>query len=194
MGETRKQDGVSVGVVRTPRGAMQVVVGPSGLLRIDLPGSPFSDPRRVASDAGLTGAVVAEGLGVEAARRQLLEYFAGTRRRFDLPLDPRGTEFDRAVLAEVARVGFGEVRTYGEIARAVDRPTASRAVGAANGRNPLPIVVPCHRIVGAGGRLTGYGGGLPLKEALLALEGIDVVKGRVAALGRQASTSPSRIA
>lgn len=104
------------------------------------------------------------------AARQLTAYFAGRLFSFDLNLRPEGTEFQRAVLAELEKIPYGETTTYGEIARRLGRPGASRAVGAANGRNPLPIVIPCHRVVGADGRLTGYGGGLWIKERLLALE------------------------
>src|SRR5690349_24741362 len=103
--------------------------------------------------------------------RQLEQYLAGERRAFDLPLDPRGTPFQLAAWRAVAEVGYGQTATYGQIARRIGQPQAVRAVGAANGDNPLPIVVPCHRIVGSGGQLTGYGGGLPLKQRLLALEG-----------------------
>jgi methylated-DNA-[protein]-cysteine S-methyltransferase len=102
--------------------------------------------------------------------RQLAEYFAGTRTTFELPLDPVGTEFQQGVWAQLLRIPYGEIRTYGEVALALGRPTASRAVGMATGRNPLSIVVPCHRVIGANGRLTGYAGGLERKSALLALE------------------------
>jgi methylated-DNA-[protein]-cysteine S-methyltransferase len=101
------------------------------------------------------------------AARQLAEYFAGARTEFALPLAPRGTAFQRAVWAQLAAIPFGQTRSYGEIARALGRPTASRAVGAANGANPLAIVVPCHRVIGAAGQLTGYAGGLPAKRWLL---------------------------
>lgn len=104
------------------------------------------------------------------AARQLEEYFAGRRTDFDLPLAPEGTEFQRRVWAELLQIPYGETVTYGELARRLDNPTGSRAVGLANGRNPLGIVVPCHRVVGAGGNLTGYGGGLPRKRLLLDLE------------------------
>lgn len=104
------------------------------------------------------------------ARDQLREYFDGTRRAFDLPLDPRGTAFQLAVWRELARIPFGETISYGELARRIGRPAASRAVGAANGANPLPIVIPCHRVVGANGSLTGFGGGIETKKWLLALE------------------------
>jgi methylated-DNA-[protein]-cysteine S-methyltransferase len=105
------------------------------------------------------------------ARRQLGEYFAGTRRVFDLPLLPRGTAFQRAVWQALAGIDYGTTISYAELARRIGRPGASRAVGAANGRNPLPIVLPCHRVIGADGSLTGFGGGLPTKQFLLELEG-----------------------
>ena len=105
-----------------------------------------------------------------AAREQLRAYFAGELERFNLPLAPRGTRFQRDVWDTVAKIPYGATATYSEIAAAVGRPSACRAVGAANGRNPLPIVVPCHRVVGSAGALTGYGGGLGRKRALLDLE------------------------
>jgi methylated-DNA-[protein]-cysteine S-methyltransferase len=106
------------------------------------------------------------------ARAQLEEYFAGARRDFDLPLAPRGTPFQRAVWRALSAIPFGVTRTYGEIAAVVGKPTASRAVGAANGQNPIAIVVPCHRVIGANGTLTGFGGGLPMKKWLLRHEGV----------------------
>lgn len=104
------------------------------------------------------------------ARRQLDEYFAGTRKQFDLPLQLAGTEFQVEVLQALQKIPYGKTVSYGEIARRIGRPKAVRAVGAANGRNPIPIVVPCHRVIGSGGDLTGFGGGLDTKEALLRLE------------------------
>ena len=106
-----------------------------------------------------------------AAERQLGEYFAGDRTTFDLPLDFQGTEFQRRVWAALLTIPYGETRSYADIARAVGKPTASRAVGAANGRNPISIVAPCHRVVGANGTLTGFAGGLKAKALLLELEG-----------------------
>jgi methylated-DNA-[protein]-cysteine S-methyltransferase len=103
--------------------------------------------------------------------RQLDEYFAGSRTSFDLPLAPGGTPFQRRVWAELARIPAGTTVTYGEIARRAGRPGAARAVGAAVGRNPVSIVVPCHRVVGSDGALTGYAGGIERKAFLLALEG-----------------------
>jgi methylated-DNA-[protein]-cysteine S-methyltransferase len=103
--------------------------------------------------------------------RQLAEYFAGARRVFDLPLAPRGTAFQCDVWTTLATIPFGETISYAQLASRVGKPTAVRAVGAANGRNPLPIVLPCHRVIGADGSLTGFGGGLPTKQFLLQLEG-----------------------
>jgi len=105
------------------------------------------------------------------ATEQLRAYFAGELRVFDLTLDMQGTEFQKRVWYELLNIPYGETRSYSHIANAIEKPKAVRAVGAANGRNPIPIVVPCHRVIGAGGSLVGYGGGLPLKRFLLDLEG-----------------------
>ncbi len=102
-----------------------------------------------------------------AARRQLDEYFAGTRIEFDLTLEPTGTPFQQAVWRALRAIPYGQAISYGELARHLGRPQASRAVGAANGANPLPIVVPCHRVIGSHGELTGFGGGLAIKRWLL---------------------------
>ena len=103
--------------------------------------------------------------------RQLRAYFAGELRAFDLPLDMQGTPFQKRVWKELEKIPYGETRSYMQIAVAVGAPKAVRAVGAANGSNPIPIIVPCHRVIGTSGKLTGYGGGLPLKKRLLELEG-----------------------
>ena len=105
-----------------------------------------------------------------AAREQLTAYFAGKRKTFDLPLRPTGTEFQLQVLDELQKIPYGTTVSYGDIANRIGRPKAVRAVGAANGRNPLPIIIPCHRVIGASGDLTGFGGGIPTKKALLRLE------------------------
>lgn len=107
---------------------------------------------------------------LEDARRQLLEYFDGQRRDFDLPLAPQGTAFQQQVWRTLAEIPYGQTWTYTELAQRIGNPKAVRAVGSANGRNPLPIVLPCHRVIGADGSLTGFGGGLPTKAALLRLE------------------------
>jgi methylated-DNA-[protein]-cysteine S-methyltransferase len=105
------------------------------------------------------------------AARQLEEYFAGTRKRFDLPLDFAGTEFQKKVWEALLTIPYGETRSYRQIAEQIGQPAAVRAVGAANGRNPISIVAPCHRVIGSTGKLTGFGGGLPAKARLLELEG-----------------------
>ena len=149
--------------------------------------SPVGELKLVASDQGLSAilwenddpARVRLGPLVEdpahlilvEAERQLRDYFAGTRTAFTVPLDFRGTEFQRSVWAALLAIPFGETRSYAEIARAVGRPSAFRAVGAANGKNPISIIAPCHRVIGTNGALTGFAGGLKAKELLLGLEG-----------------------
>jgi methylated-DNA-[protein]-cysteine S-methyltransferase len=150
--------------------------------------SPVGKLRLVASDKGLAGVWWADRnrparhargdvenprhpVLVEA-KRQLREYFAGRRQAFDLTLDFVGTPFQRSVWNALLTIPFGETRSYGQIARQVGRPSAFRAVGAANGQNPVAIVAPCHRVIGSTGSLTGFGGGLDAKEQLLRLEGV----------------------
>lgn len=149
----------------TPIGVLRLVGDDDRLVRIDLPNTAALDPDPAWRPArgGLPPAL-------RRAERQLREYFDGGRRGFDLPLAPAGTDFQRRVWRELGRIPYGETRSYGDLARRIGRPGAARAVGAANGRNPLAIVVPCHRVIGADGALTGYGGGLPVKQTLLALE------------------------
>ena len=108
---------------------------------------------------------------LKQAARELGEYFAGRRKTFDVPLDPQGTPFQQSVWLALQRISSGQLDTYGDIARQLGRPDAARAVGAAVGRNPVSVIVPCHRVVGRDGSLTGYAGGLPRKQALLQLEG-----------------------
>ena len=141
--------------VETPVGRLWLATADGGLGSIAFHGPP--------------GATSGDAL-LRDAEEQLSAYFAGELRRFDLPLSPRGTEFQRRVWDAVAAVPYGTTTTYSRLAAAIGSPRATRAVGAANGRNPLPIVVPCHRVIGASGALTGYGGGLNVKRALLALE------------------------
>ena len=107
---------------------------------------------------------------LEEATRQLRAYFAGELEAFDLPLAPQGTPFQLQVWKLLCDIPYGETISYGELARRAGNPKASRAVGLANGSNPIPIIIPCHRVIGSNGKLTGYGGGLPIKEKLLALE------------------------
>lgn len=120
--------------------------------------------------------------------RQLGEYFAGDREAFDLPLAPVGTAFQLAVWQQLRAIPFGQTRTYGEIAAGLGNPKAVRAVGLANGRNPLSIVVPCHRVIGASGAMTGFGGGVERKEFLLRLEG--ALRGGGVSSGAAAGAAP----
>ncbi|MCY3844818.1 MAG: methylated-DNA--[protein]-cysteine S-methyltransferase [Acidobacteria bacterium] len=151
--------------LETPIGTMRVVGDARGIERVDLPRSAACEP-----DPSWQPAPTSPPAALRDAERQLAEYFEGARRDFDLPLSAEGTPFQRQVWDELRRIPYGETISYGELARRIGKPTASRAVGAANGRNPIAIVVPCHRVIGADGTLIGYGGGLPVKEALLALE------------------------
>jgi methylated-DNA-[protein]-cysteine S-methyltransferase len=144
---------------------MHSIETPLGTLWLDADGEGLTS---VAFD-GVAGARSDDPL-LREAEAQLRAYFAGELTRFDLPLSPHGTEFQRRVWEAVARVPYGSTTTYSAVAAAAGRPSACRAAGAANGRNPLAIVIPCHRVVGASGALTGYGGGLERKRALLDLE------------------------
>jgi methylated-DNA-[protein]-cysteine S-methyltransferase len=142
--------------------------------------SPVGELRLFARGDALTGVYAGMQTPPEAragkarildrAAEQLAAYFAGELTVFDLPLAPEGTEFQQKVWMQLRAIPFGETRSYGQLATKLRRPTASRAVGAANGRNPLGIIVPCHRVIGANGDLTGYAGGLPMKKWLLAHE------------------------
>ena len=106
----------------------------------------------------------------DAARVQILEYLDGRRRSFDIPIAPRGTEFQHRVWAELQKIPYGQLVSYSHIARALDKPKAARAVGTANGKNPIPLIIPCHRVVGANGSLTGFAHGTAIKERLISLE------------------------
>ena len=154
----------------TPVGSMLCATSERGLAYVRLPrasGRGFAGWLRKHAP----GAEVRAGFAPNrAAAQQILEYLDGKRVAFDLPLDLRGTDFQRRVWAELLAIPYGETRTYAELARTLGEPGAARAVGTANGANPCAIVVPCHRVVAAGGKLGGFGGGLPLKRRLLALE------------------------
>ena len=150
----------------TPIGKLLLVGDEQGVHRITFPRKGKPDEAAL-PEAGWTAS--ANG-PLKEAMRQLKEYFAGRRTEFDLPLVPEGTGFQKSVWRHLRDIPYGETISYGELARRLGNPKASRAVGAANGQNPLPIVVPCHRVIGASGKMTGFGGGIPVKEALLELE------------------------
>jgi methylated-DNA-[protein]-cysteine S-methyltransferase len=161
---------VAYDLVDTPIGTLLVAATERGLCRIAYDADPERELDRLASTFGLR--VLRSKRPVDPARRQLDEYFEGKRQQFDLPVDLKlQADFNRRVLSELARVPYGEVVTYGELAARAARPRAARAVGTVMNRNPLPIVLPCHRVIGANGKLVGYAGGLERKETLLRLEG-----------------------
>jgi methylated-DNA-[protein]-cysteine S-methyltransferase len=161
---------VAYDLVDTPVGRLFVATTERGLCRIAYDAEPDQELDRLARTFGLR--VLRSAKPIDTARRELDEYFDGKRQGFDLPVDVALlADFNRRVLGELALVPYGEVVTYGELAARVSRPGAARAVGTVMNRNPLPIVLPCHRVIGANGKLVGYGGGLERKEQLLRLEG-----------------------
>ena len=147
--------------VPTPWGDLVAVAENGALVRICLPGDKPEEPVTGSRDPLL-----------KKAASELQEYFSGRRREFDLPLNPAGTVFQQKVWRELCRIPYGTVETYGEIARRLGIPHGARAIGQANHRNPIPIIIPCHRVTAAGNKIGGYGGGIELKIRLLALEGV----------------------
>ena len=157
--------------VESPCGPLFCVVGEDGaVVRIEFEnGREAQKLTRRLADKGIQ--IIEDSERTAEVRRQLEEYFAGERETFDLTLAPQGTDFEKSVWNELSRIPFGQTRSYSEIALAIGKPGAARAVGRANGANPIPIVVPCHRVIGANGSLTGFGGGLEVKSLLLEIEG-----------------------
>ncbi|HVD69985.1 MAG TPA: methylated-DNA--[protein]-cysteine S-methyltransferase [Actinomycetota bacterium] len=162
---------VAVATMDSPIGELMVAVTPRGLVTVAFEGEDRDVLfERLARE--LSPRVMEATAPTDEARRELEQYFGGDRRRFEITVDRSLIgPFAQKVLQATSEVGYGELATYGDIAGRIDRPKAARAVGSALGSNPIPIVIPCHRIVGAGGKLTGYAGGLPRKETLLRLEG-----------------------
>lgn len=150
--------------IDSPVGPLVIAGSDAGLRAIEFASTRHPVPRGA-------GWAVGTHPVLDLAARQLHEYFDGRRTSFDVPLAPEGTTFQQQVWRTLATIPYGQTISYADLAARVGRPQASRAVGAANGRNPLPIVLPCHRVIGANGALTGFGGGLPTKQFLLELEG-----------------------
>jgi methylated-DNA-[protein]-cysteine S-methyltransferase len=148
--------------IDTPIGPLLLVGDDGGLVEIGLPHHGTARAAPADAEAGKAK--------LHAAAREFDEYFAGTRRQFEVPMHPSGTPFQLEVWGALLAIPYGETVSYADIARRIERPRAVRAVGAANGANPLAIIVPCHRVIGSHGDLTGYGGGLPAKRWLLAHE------------------------
>jgi methylated-DNA-[protein]-cysteine S-methyltransferase len=173
--------GVRYARLATPVGSIVVAESDGGLVAVLF--EHGRRPRRIDPAWGRT-----DPDDLDAAS-QLREYFAGSRRSFDVRFAPQGTPFQRRVWHAVAGIPYGETRSYGAVAVAIGSPTAVRAVGAANGQNPWPIIVPCHRVIGGDGSLTGYGGGLPIKQALLEFERGLPWRGPAGRLFAEAATS-----
>ncbi len=144
----------------SPIGALTLASSGTALMQVDFENGKYPLPRYTLGDDEI----------LDRARRELDLYFAGTLRAFTISVDPQGTEFQRKVWAALQTIPYGDTRSYAQQARAIGSPNATRAVGAANGRNPIPIIIPCHRVIGANGSLTGFGGGVAIKQFLLDLE------------------------
>jgi O-6-methylguanine DNA methyltransferase len=170
VGQTERAPRIATATLETPLGVARLYGTARGLLCVTLPGEMREFAERWLRRATRGGELVEDADALRDAATQLTEYFAGERRAFDVAIDWRGTPFQRAVWEAVGAIPYGETRTYGEIAAALGRPQAARAVGGANGANPLAPIVPCHRLIGNDGALRGYGAGLGTKRWLLALE------------------------
>lgn len=185
MDATRAGTGtVVVGEIGTPLGVFGAVMGPAGLGRLAYPTEPLSACETWARRWEPGATVVRDPAALEDLAEELTAYLEGALRGFTVPLDLRGTPFQLRVWSALQEIPYGEARSYSDIAAAIGSPGAVRAVGLANGSNPVPIVVPCHRVIGRGGALTGYGGGLEIKERLLRLEGYSPKPARSAGQGR----------
>ncbi|MEX2211445.1 MAG: methylated-DNA--[protein]-cysteine S-methyltransferase [Gaiellaceae bacterium] len=157
----------------SPLGPLFVAATERGLCRLSFDAEPEAEEERLAR--GFGARVLRSPRALDEVRRELDDYFEGRRQAFELPVDLRPVgDFQRAILGRLVQVPYGSVTTYGKLATESGRPRAARAVGMAMNRNPVPIVLPCHRVVGAGGDLVGYGGGLDRKVALLKLEGVQL--------------------
>jgi methylated-DNA-[protein]-cysteine S-methyltransferase len=175
-----RHSGCLAGYIETPLGTMLAIVDAAGaLVRLDFEGDARAQRRiepgsrqQDMESGGAAGNAIRDDGAVAPVARQLEEYFAGERRRFTLSLAPRGNAFLHEAWARLAEVPYGSIISYGELAKRLGRPTSARAIGRANAVNPISIIVPCHRVIGADGKLTGYGGGLERKAALLRLEGV----------------------
>jgi methylated-DNA-[protein]-cysteine S-methyltransferase len=161
-----ESSGISARAVKTPVGVIYIVATNDRVLAIELPGAQSARPveRWLRHRTGTPA--------IRAAAQELRDYFAGRRRRFTVPVDPAGTEFQQRVWRSIAAIPFGETVSYAEIATDLGGPEKARAVGAAVGANPIPIIIPCHRVIGSDGSLTGYSGGLRMKVWLLHHEGV----------------------
>lgn len=171
--------------VRTPIGLLTLVASERGMRAIGFPGD--TNVMKKAQGKRAAGAVEKDDAGAEKitgkildqCERELREYFAGSRAQFTIPMDLEGTEFQKRVWKSLAKIGYGKTQSYIGQATRLGAPKSVRAVAGANGKNPLPILLPCHRVIASNGDLHGFGGGLPLKKKLLALEGVQMSGTRV---------------
>ena len=161
-----------IGPVETAAGVFGALVTPRGLARLSFPGESLDVCRAFAKRWWPNASLLDDDGRLQPIRSQLVAYFRGELREFSLALDMQGTPFQQQVWVALQQVPFGQTCSYAAIAQTIGRPTATRAVGRANGANPVPVVVPCHRIIGSSGKLVGYAGGLAIKSQLLQLEGI----------------------
>ncbi len=168
-------DEVVLGTIQTGLGTFGAAMSPNGLGRLTFASEPFESCAAWAKRWLPQARLVEDSTRLRRLREELNAYLEGDLREFSVPLDMRGTTFQLEVWADLLTIGYGEFRSYGEVANHIGKPKAVRAVGAANGANPVPIIVPCHRVIGSSQNLTGYGGGLALKEQLLRLEGAILV-------------------
>ncbi len=165
--KTTMKSELATATLKTPIGELRLAASEAGLVAVAFPNEK---KKRVFADTRGSAEARAH---LDAAIAALREYFAGKRKDFkDIRLAPEGTAFQKSVWKALLKIPFGATRSYADIATAIGNPKAMRAVGLANGRNPLPIIVPCHRVIGANGALTGFGGGIPTKKALLEHEGV----------------------
>ena len=173
-------DTIIIGTIATPAGALGAAISPYGLGHLAFATEGLAACELWARRWAPAAHVRPDGAQLDDLAEQLAAYFEGRLRAFDIPLDLRGTPFQLAAWRALLEIGYGEVRTYSAHAAAIGRPQAIRAVGAANGANPISIIVPCHRLIGKSGSLIKYGGGLDIKRRLLEIEGVIVDKdGRV---------------
>ena len=171
-----RSDSVTVAQLATPLGLFGAAVTSKGVGRLTFPAEPLADCERWVVRWLPQAEVSRNPAALRPLAEQLAAYLEGDLQRFCVDVDLRGTPFQVAVWQALQQIGYGEVRSYADIARAIGRPAAVRPVGAANGANPVPIIVPCHRVIGSNGTLTGYGGGMELKTWLLQREGVAPIR------------------
>ncbi len=179
--DTNEIQGKIIVPYHSPLGTLSIIADDEGLRALLLPGEMENLPKGDSGGSGSKAEAKIKPISqsvIDATKEQLTQYFKGERKVFDLPLAPKGTELQKKVWAALLEIPYGETRSYGDIAEAVGNPKGARAVGMANNRNPIAIIIPCHRVIGKDGSMVGYGGGIPAKEKLLELEKTELYRGR----------------